>query len=145
MREILFRGKRVGSGEWVYGDLLTDGIDYITAIRVHNENKFGWSAVIEVIPETIGQYTGLTDKNGKKIFEGDILECKRIDDGITVRFLICIGKYVDYNSDDKNIGVYVLLNEGATIGVNDICEHQDMFEVIGNKWHNHELLQGEEK
>lgn len=98
----------------------------------------------KLFPKTVGQCIGIQDKNKKWIFEGDILECKRIDDGITVRVLICIGKYVDYNSDDKNIGVYVLLNEGATIGVNDICEHQDMFEVIGNLHDNIELLRGEE-
>ena len=151
MREILYRGKRVDNGEWVYGAYYKQEYVYgdkkeahciITTSDVLSNDL--WLDYEEVIPETVGQFTGLTDKNGKKIFEGDILECKRIDDGITVRVLICIGKYVDYNSDDKNIGVYALLNDGATVGVNDIFEHQDMFEVIGNMHDNPELLEVEE-
>lgn len=65
MREILFRGKRTDNGEWCYGHLY--------------KNYFGdWVIVNEksrliVNDKTIGQYTGLTDKNGRKIFEGDIL------------------------------------------------------------------------
>ena len=124
MREILFRGKRVDNGEWVEGLPYKAKYGGISAIVNNDEERF------LVIPETVGQFTGLTDNNGKKIFEGDIVEG------------------ADFTVEDGGYGV-VSFDDGAfEVSGNNIIGtfHENYwgkeFEVIGNIQDNPELLEG---
>ena len=115
MREILFRGKRTVIGDWISG-FLVDG----THIG-------SWLECEPVHPETVGQFTGLTDKNGKKIFEGDIIQHGKRK-----------GTIFYYG----NFGMFMISwipNGGANIFMNVL--HTEV-EVIGNIHDNPELLEG---
>ena len=125
MREILFRGKRVDNGEWIQGD--------IVQFPVHGA---------EVDSDTVGQYTGLTDKNGKKIFEGDILQGFWYCEGVRAKVV-----WID---DAATFGIlYSFRKSGEeTAWLNSswykfTSESPCFPEIIGNIYDNPELLGGE--
>ena len=135
MREILFRGK-TSDGEWVEGfysseeyNIDTHSIEHTPRIQLLGK-CVSWG----LIPETVGQYTGLTDRNGKRIFEGDIVHCvSKLDSADMVIIFECgqfrmilAEKYHEYQT---NVGYY---------DINCFAK-----EVIGNIHDNPELLGGE--
>ena len=90
MREILVRGKRTDNGEWVYGNLVR-GCDEKYAYIVEFGNRELCRNYVNVNPDTVGQYTGLKDKNGTKIFEGDIVKCVDANNGGSFTAIVSFG------------------------------------------------------
>lgn len=95
MREIKFRGKRLDNGEWVYGYYWSNDLGNHFIKVTKDENGFCLYDV-EVDPATVGQYTGLKEKGGKKIYEGDII--KHHDDILSVRNRCQCDKLGNYSS-----------------------------------------------
>ena len=153
-REILFRGKRVDNGEWVEGYLFDDGYQKPEHVFVGGLiiDEYEWTACDEwdingigfcdVEPNTVCQYTGLTGKNGKKIWEGDIIKYHFGEAYAPVKFgeyqncfdstSTChVGFYVDWDKNHnfrKDLGYWIKLVDA---------------EVVGNIFDNPELLEEE--
>lgn len=113
MREILFRGKREDNGEFIISDSI---------MQIERQNPRLWAKFdcwVKVIQETVGQFTGLCDKNGKKIFEGDIVESPNGTQG-----------FIEW----QNAECAFLVNIGNDWQTMDDCP----YEVIGNIYDNKE-------
>lgn len=143
MRTIKFRGKDIGTGEWVYGDLLHVGGGCIITTNSElreplpdGETALSYSKdeIAVVKRETVGLFTGLLDKNGEEIYEGDILmfrEEENCNDTLVVMW--DKGSFVDE---------YPNRGEGACIRSNYFAAFPEMFRVVGNIHDNPELLKG---
>jgi uncharacterized phage protein (TIGR01671 family) len=146
MREILFRGQRIDNGEWVEGDLIQIGGgaliyhgDKQELEVIKNEDSpcsvgFYQNEISVVIPKTVGQFTGLNDKNGVKIFEGDIIQDKYDES---------CNHVIKYFEEESCFGVlYIGLNGSLTpmsrLAKDWINEFDEV--VIGNIHKNPELL-----
>ena len=126
-REILYRGARMGDGKFVYGSLVfvkendksENELPHI--VISYGPDTFDW---FEVEPETVGQYTGIDDREGEKIFEGDIFKIGAENNIYTVKF--------DY-------GCFLAYEDGVQVGI--LAELSTMFiKKIGNIHDNKELL-----
>lgn len=134
MREILFRGKSIENNKWVYGDLIREKKSFgKICTRIYRTTNNGWE-LIDVDSKAVGQYTGLNDKNGNKIFENDIVaywDTYSTENGQSEAD--CIGKVI---WDDETISFQVTNRLSAgSYEVLDECS------VIGNIYDNPELLE----
>lgn len=121
MREILFRGKMEDGGEWMYGDLVAGKFICVCDETIDENPRIGF---IDVVNKTIGQYTGIDDVNGTKIFEGDIVHGN-----------------VDWSSCGMFEEDVVEIQFAETVGGYQwLCFDLDTIEVVGNIHDNPELI-----
>lgn len=130
MREILFRGKRVDNGEWETGSLIVERMNTSDQQVMIADKMTGYPTL--VFPETVGQYTGLTDKNNNKIFENDILEGDledNLDPGAKWRSVVVWGKF-GWNCKGGHVSLPIDefdIKEGEVIG--NIHDNPELMEV----------------
>ena len=132
-REIKFRGKRISNGEWLFGDLMHDNIGGCYVYPIESEELYKENAVL---PDTVGQNTGLKDKNGVEIYEGDII-CSKDSMGQLIYHEIF------YEEKEGRFMAALSSNKEASFGVCSLSQYWiDKFEkvLVGNAYDNPELI-----
>lgn len=152
-RDIIFRGKSIDTGKWLYGHLFNYGLTAPTNVSCISVCvPASWEkaySLYAVHPDTIGQYTGLTDKNGDKIFEGDILLLK-ISDGSIRHFVVEWAnenrilkslKGFQHDSNPIRISGWCFNWEGNRLypSIIDGVPDNERMEIVGNVYDNPEL------
>jgi uncharacterized phage protein (TIGR01671 family) len=143
MRPIKFRGKRIDIGEWVYGYYLVEDGDVLIATDNGDEDGH----ILEfakVIPETVGQYTGLKDKNGLEIYDGDIVsfttfDCFDHDTQWTGVIKFANGQWEIWDSDKSPY-----YDSDGAFSLYWVCGQDEEIEIIGNIHTNPELLEADQ-
>lgn len=152
MREIKFRGKRIDNGEWIYGDLLHIAGGCVVYYGSQTESELiedrpnlaielYMDEVAPVAPSTVGQFTGLCDRNGKEIYEGDVIKSMYND----------IYHVIGYN-ESRGAFTATLINEymGNTDGLKTECNAEQKWLadckkiIVGNVFDTPSLLKGGE-
>lgn len=135
MRTIKFRGKRAGN-IWVYGSHVVDANSnhYILSTLSDKSGDKFWNSKFqnnEIIPETVSQFTGLTDKNGKEIYEGDVIRIHEGRNDFKITLIIWNDEYLCYDPTNDELR-HILRSR-----------YSEYYEIIGNIHDNPELLNKE--
>ncbi len=145
-REILCRGKRLGSGEWIYGWYCVacfGKYPFEPCIIPADKAESGNLEHIRIDPSTVGQYTGLTDKNGKKIFEGDIVKTHYANTSkadFIEQVVFHNGKFCSLYRLSEHGTMWADLTDGVAHLPQDKTVYMEWCEVIGNIYDHPELL-----
>lgn len=145
-REIIFRGKIIDNSGWAYGSLVVEVDKNYIALNINDNIKRDDYDVymVEVIPRTVGQYAGLYDKNGKAIWEGDIVKITE-KEKISKHKVISMKPIIADIEWSEEYLTYTLITTSVKDAFESLTDYLDEcdIEVIGNIYDNPELLGGE--